>query len=92
MAETKTQWEPTGLERFSHLEDKILRVVQAFKSMQEENASLRKENQRLKEEITVRQQSDSAQQESLEQLQKEREELRERVEKALGLLASLETR
>ncbi len=90
MIETKAQWEPAGLERFSHLEDKIFRVVEAFKTIRKENETLRAENARLKTEVETLHESEAGFNENLSHLQKEREELRERVEKALNLLATLE--
>jgi FtsZ-binding cell division protein ZapB len=92
MNENKTQPELTGLERFSHLEDKIFRVVEAFKAVRKENATLQAENQKIKAEIEVLHRNESGVNQSLVQLQKEREALRERVEKALSLLATLEVR
>ncbi len=92
MEDTKTDWIPTGLERFGHLEDKIFRVVEAFKTVRKENETLRTENQKLREEVQTLQEGDSSARENLAQLQKEREELRERVEKALGMLATLEVK
>lgn len=92
MNETKRQWEPTGLERFGNLEDKIFHLVEQFKAVQNENEALRAENQKLKEEIGSLHENESTAQENLVQFQKEREELRERVEKTLSLLASLEVR
>ena len=90
MNETKPQLELTGLERFGHLEDKIFRLVEEFKAVRRDNELLRSENEKLKEQIGSLHQNESAAQESLVQFQKEREELRERVEKALNLLSSLE--
>ncbi len=92
MTKTETQWEPMGLERFAHLEDKIYRVAEAFKSIRKENELLRAENQKLKAELETLRESQSVRDESLTNLNKEREELRERVEKALNLLATLEMR
>jgi len=92
MSENKVQLELTGLERFSHLEDKIFRVVEAFKAIRKENESLQAENQKIKTEIEALRRNEAGVNQSLVQLQKEREALRERVEKALSLLASLEVR
>jgi FtsZ-binding cell division protein ZapB len=92
MNETKTQRETTGLERFGQLEDKILRIVEEFRAVRRDNETLRAENQKLKTEIATLHGNESATRDNLTQFQKEREELRERVEKALALLASLEAR
>jgi len=92
MAKTEADWTPTGLERFGHLEDKIFRVVEAFKTVRTENENLRAENQQLKAEVQALQEGDSTARENLAQLQKEREELRDRVEKALDMLATLEVK
>ena len=92
MNETKPQWEPVGLERFGHLEDKLFRMVEEFKSLRKDNDTLRAENTQLKEQIGTLRDRESADRDNLEQFQKEREELRERVEKALNLLATLEAR
>ena len=92
MSEIKLQKEPTGLERFGQLEDKISRMVEEFRTVRRDNEALRAENQKLKEEISSLHGNESAARDNLLQFQKEREELRERVEKALALLASLEAR
>lgn len=90
MSEKKSQWELTGLERFNHLEDKLYRLVEAFKAIRKENDSLRAENQKLRNELQAAQEQHTTAYDNLAELQREREELRERVEKALGLLATLE--
>ncbi len=92
MTENSTQSEMTGLERFGHLEDKIFRVVEAFRTVRKENETLQAENQKLKGEIEALHQSAAGYNQNLTQLHKEREALRERVEKALSLLATLEVR
>jgi FtsZ-binding cell division protein ZapB len=92
MSENKLEMELTGLERFGHLEDKIYRTVEAFKAVKRENESLRAESSRLKTDLDALQKSEAGVRDSLAQLQKEREALRERVEKALTMLASLETK
>jgi len=90
MTDTKTQLELTGLERFNHLEDKILRVVEAFKAIRKENEGLRTEVQQLKSDAEASRRNQAENLEAMGQLQQEREDLRERVEKALELLATLE--
>ena len=90
MTDTKVEREPNGLERFAHLEDKIFRAVEAFKSIRKENESLRDENQKLKAELHAFQENEAAVQGNMAQLKKEREELRGRVERALGLLSTIE--
>ena len=92
MNETTLQSEPSGLERFSHLEDKIFRLVEEFKAVRRQNETLHAENQKLRDEIGALQGNEGKVQEDLVQLQKERAELKERVEKALKLIASLEAR
>jgi len=92
MTEKNSQLELTGLERFGHLEDKIFRVVEAFKAVRQENETLQAENQKLKNEMEALRQNEAGYSQNLAQLQKEREALRERVEKALSLLATLEVR
>jgi septation ring formation regulator EzrA len=92
MNENKLQWEPSGLERFSHLEDKIFRLVEEFKVVHKDNDSLKAENIKLKEQIAAMNDNEASARENLTQFQKEREELRDRVEKALTLLATLEAR
>ncbi len=92
MPDTKTEWEPTGLERFGHLEDKIFRVVESFKAIKKENEALRADNQKLREEVEELHQNSASVQQNLAHLQEEREALRERVEKALSLLATVETK
>jgi cell division septum initiation protein DivIVA len=92
MNETKSQHEPTGLERFGHLEDKIFRMVEEFKAIRKENETFQTENAQLKTQIGALRDHESTAREDVAQLQKEREELRQRVEKALTLLATLEAR
>jgi FtsZ-binding cell division protein ZapB len=91
MAEIKTELELTGLEHFLQLEDKIIRIVEAMKSLRKENETLRSENQKLRSEAETLRRYRENYEESLSTLQKEREQLRDRVERALALLANLET-
>jgi hypothetical protein len=64
--------------------------VEGFKTVRKENETLRADNERLKIEMEAMRQNESANSKSVAHLQKEREELRERVEKALSLLATLD--
>jgi len=128
MTDTKLQWSPTGLERFSHLENRILHAVEEIRAIRRETEALRGENGRLNEQVNekiretealrgeigrltqsageyeklrgendgLRQQVETMRQTETEtldllaQFEKEREELRDRVEKTLTLLASLD--
>ena len=90
MNDTKAQLELAGLERFGQLEDKIFRMVEEFKAVRKDNETLRAENTRLKEQLGAIQNNESMVQENLARYQKEREELRERVEKALNLLSTVD--
>jgi hypothetical protein len=92
MNENKLQWEPSGLERFGHLEDKIFRIVEEFKAVRKDNENLKGENAKLKEQMHAMSENESSVRDNLAQFQKERDELRDRVEKALALLATLEAR
>ena len=92
MNETKAQLELAGLERFGQLEDKLFRMVEEFKTVRKDNEILRAENAQLKEQLGALQNNESAVQDNLTRYQKEREELKERVEKALTLLSTLEAR
>lgn len=92
MTEFKTELELTGLERFSHLEDKIFRVVEAMKALRKENEGLRSENQKLRSEVERFRRDYEVHETSMVHLQKEREQLRERVERALNLLSTLDMR
>ena len=145
MSDTKLQGASVGLERFSHLEDKIFRMIEEIKAVRRENGSLsdensalkktigeietlRAENTRLNEQIqsqakdneTLREENSGLQEQvkeieplqngienlkaqvetmrqsetetldMLAQFEKEREEMRDRVEKTLSLLSSLD--
>ncbi|HSW38361.1 MAG TPA: cell division protein ZapB [Acidobacteriota bacterium] len=90
MNDKRPQLELSGLERFSHLEDKIFRMVEEFKIVRKDNENLRAENVQLKEQMEELRRDESAIRDNLAHFQKEREELRNRVEKALNLLATLE--
>ncbi len=90
MNENKAQLELAGLERFGQLEDKLFRMVEEFKVVRKDNESLRAENAQLKEQLGMLRNNESTAQDNLNKYQKEREELRERVEKALNLLSTLE--
>jgi chromosome segregation ATPase len=90
MNDTSVQMELTGLERFGQLEDRIFRMVEETKAVRKDNESLRTENARLKEQLGELQNNGSKAQDSLTRYEKEREELRQRVEKALDLLSTLD--
>ena len=128
MNDNKLQWSPAGLERFSHLENKIFQAVEEIKAIRKETQDLRAENSRfneqsneqikendelrdeigrltqiaaeyekmrgendgLRQQVETMRQSETETLEMLAQFEKEREEMRDRVEKTLTLLSSLD--
>jgi len=90
MSETKTQSEFTGVKRFGDLEDRIFRLVEEFKAVRKDNDLLRAENMQLKEQLGSMQNTESTAKDNVARYEKEREELRERVEKALALLSTVD--
>ena len=54
MDDNKVQWTPAGLERFSHLENKIFQTVEEIKSIRNETEALRGENSGLNEQLNER--------------------------------------
>lgn len=92
MPDTFDDTKITSIERFSHLEDRIFRVVEIFKSLKKENNFLRRENMALKEDILKFKQELENKAHHLDRLQHEREEIKNRVKRVLNTLSMLEQR
>lgn len=60
----------SGLERFSHLEDRIHRVVEVFKALKKEVNFLRRESMTLKEENLKLRQEVTRQEEKIEEVKR----------------------
>lgn len=83
MSESISEHGINGIERFSHLEDRIFRVVEVFKALKKENSYLRRESMALKEENLKLKQE-------LDRLQEKHEEVKSRVELVLNKLSAME--
>jgi FtsZ-binding cell division protein ZapB len=90
MAELLDEGSITALERFSHLEDRIYRVMEMFKALKKETNYLRRENIALKEELFKLKQEVESNTQRMDQLQTEREEIKGRVKRVLNALSVLE--
>lgn len=81
-----------GIERLAHLEDRLYRVSEVFKSLQKENEYLRGQvaalNTRIRH-LTAEKQQRS---EEMRQLEEQREQVRKKLEQVMGTLALLEAR
>jgi regulator of replication initiation timing len=70
MNEPFSDSEISGIERFSHLEDRIFRVVEVFKALKKEVNFLRRESMTLKEENLKLRQEVTRQEEKIEEVKK----------------------
>jgi uncharacterized coiled-coil DUF342 family protein len=83
-----TGW--AGMEKFSHLEDKIYLTIQFVKKLREERDALEKEADTLRLEIAALQAEKTKQQEKLETLTSERSKIKSRVEHMLEAINVIE--
>ena len=90
MAELLDEGSINALERFSHLEDRIYRVMEMFKALKKETNYLRRENIALKEELFKLKQDVESNSQRMDRLQTEREEIKSRVKRVLNALSVLE--
>ena len=73
-----------GLEKFSHLEDKIYRTIDLYKSAQEARTTAERDVKRLREQLEEREEEVESLRRETVGLRKEREDIRARVEKMLS--------
>jgi predicted nuclease with TOPRIM domain len=80
----------SGLEKFSHLEDKIYRTIELTKSLRQENESLQKELSLMRRDIGSVLNEKERLETQVEKLLAERELIRMKVEGMLDAVAALD--
>ena len=80
----------SGLEKFSHLEDKIYRTIELTKSLRQENESLQKENVMMRRDIGSVLNEKERLETQVEKLLAERDMIRMKVEAMLDAVAALD--
>jgi chromosome segregation ATPase len=80
----------TGMERFSHLEDKIFLTVQYVKKLREERDALEKEADSLRLEIAALRAEKTKQREKIDAFTIERGKIKTRVEHMLESITVIE--
>jgi uncharacterized coiled-coil DUF342 family protein len=80
----------SGLERFSHLEDKIHLTIQFVRKLRDERDSLEKEADSLRLEIAALRAEKNKQQEKLDSLTSERIKIKSKVEHMLQSIHVIE--
>jgi FtsZ-binding cell division protein ZapB len=80
----------SGLEKFSHLEDKIYRTIELTKSLRQENESLQKENAMMRRDIGSVLNEKERLETQVEKLLAEQDTIRMKVEAMLDAVAILD--
>jgi len=80
----------TGMEKFSHLEDKIYRIIEECRGLKQTNESLETELTGLRRESAATQEENKRLELQIERLQNEREVIRLKVEAMLDAIAVLD--
>jgi chromosome segregation ATPase len=79
-----------GLEKFSHLEDKIYRTIEQFKRERQEREALEREVSTLRREMTRATDDNQRLEEQVERLLTERDAIKQKVEGMLDAISVLE--
>jgi chromosome segregation ATPase len=79
-----------GLEKFSHLEDKIYRTIERFKRERQEREALEREVLSLRREMTRATDDKQMLEEQVERLLTERDAIKQKVEGMLDAISVLE--
>ncbi len=80
----------TGLEKFSHLEDKIYRTIELTKSLRQEKETLEREVAALRRELGAVSDEKDRLEGQVERLLSERDTIRLKVEAMLDAIAALD--
>ena len=81
----------TGMEKFSHLEDKIYLTIEFAKKMRDENERLERETEGLRREAASAIAERQAAEEKLAQLLSERDTIQLKVEAMLDAITAIDT-
>ncbi len=79
-----------GLEKFSHLEDKIYRTVELCKTLKQDNETLEEQRGQMQRELRVNQSEKERLEIQVERLLADRDAMRLKVEAMLDAIAVLE--
>ncbi|MEW6731543.1 MAG: hypothetical protein AB1489_09470 [Acidobacteriota bacterium] len=80
----------TGLEKFSHLEDKIYRTIELCKNLRQQRDQLEREIETLRQEVHALSEEKQRVNEQLERFLAERDEIRLKVESMLDAIAIID--
>lgn len=80
-----------GLEKFSHLEDKLYRTIELCKTLMQQCEALQQENNKLKEQIAGLSSENSILTEQIQKLDIERQEIRAKIESMLEAIAFIDS-
>jgi FtsZ-binding cell division protein ZapB len=80
----------TGMEKFSHLEDKIYRIIEECRGLKQSNESLENELANLRREFSGVREVNQRLEIQVERLQNEREVIRLKVEAMLDAIAVID--
>jgi uncharacterized coiled-coil DUF342 family protein len=80
----------TGLEKFSHLEDKIYRTIELCKTLRQQRDQLEQEMERMRHEVEALVEEKGRLNDQVERLMSERDAIRARVESMIDAIALLD--
>ena len=80
----------TGMEKFSHLEDKIYRIIEECRGLKQSNENLEGELSGVRREMSTVQEENQRLETQIERLQNEREVMRLKVEAMLDAIAVID--
>ena len=80
----------TGMEKFSHLEDKIYLTIEFVKKLKDEKERLERENGQLKQQLTESGATNDSAEVRLAELMAERETIQAKVEAMLDAITALD--
>lgn len=80
----------TGMEKFSHLEDKVYLTIEFVKKLKDEKEKLERENTQLRKQLAEAGSNNESAEVRLAELMSERETIRAKVEAMLDAITALD--